>query len=44
MLDWPTYLSTTWQEERELASQVGDITGALIAERALKALRSDPGD
>ena len=41
MLGWPRYLLTTWREERELASEVGDLAGALNAERALSALRAD---
>ncbi len=39
MLGWPTYLVTTWQEERRLAEAVGDDRLAADARRALIALR-----
>ena len=43
MLGWPTYLATTWQEERHLSEAVGDGRSAANARRALLALRGTPG-
>ncbi len=40
MMGWPAYLATTWREESRLATSVGDVQGAALAQQHYVALRS----
>jgi len=40
MMGWSAYLATTWREEWRLATSVGDVQGAALAQQRYSALRA----